>query len=389
MSQRDLLITGGTVYTPTETIHSGHLRIAGGKIKAIRKGRPGQAPSSLRILDASGRLVLPGFIDIHVNGGGGSITLDGTLDALRSIAGAHVKFGTTAMLPAVMSTDDETLRRAVSAIAEAAEKGTGGANVLGAHLEGPFLNPSRRGIHQKEFLRSPSIEYFDEIYDLARGRLRVIALAPELDNGISLTRHATRRGVVVSLAHSDADYQQTRAAIGSGMKLCDHIFNAMPPLTHRAPGPVGAFLASRDTYVEMIADGFHVHPAVMEMVIKTKGTDRVILATDAMPPAGTAMKKFSISETQFDVKGNSCFAPDGRFAGTALTMNKAVKVILDSTSTSLADALKLASLNPAKLLGIDPTKGSLEVGKDGDVVVADADLNVHATVIGGTIVYQT
>jgi len=388
MSQRGLLITGGTVCTPYETVHDGYLLVENGRIREIGKGKPPITRRLSQTLDANGKLVLPGFIDIHVNGGGGSITLDGTLEAIRSMAGAHAKFGTTAMLPAVISIDDATLRKAVSAIAEASEKGTRGADVLGVHLEGPFLSPARRGIHQKEFLRSPSREYFDAIYELARGKLRIVALAPELDGAMDLTRHASALGVIVSLAHSGADYQQTREAIESGLRLCDHIFNAMPPLMHRAPGPVGAFLTSRDTYVEMIADGCHVHPAVMEMVIKTKGTDRVILVTDAMPPAGTSMKKFSISETQFDVKGNSCFAPDGRFAGTALTMNKAVKVILDSTSTSLADALKLASLNPAKLLGIDPTKGSLEVGKDGDVVVADADLNVHATVIGGTIVYQ-
>jgi len=388
MSQRDLLITGGTVYTPQETVHDGYLLVENGRIREIGKGIPPITPRPSQTFDAKGKLVLPGFIDIHVNGGGGSISLDGTVEAMRSMAVAHAKFGTTAMLPAVISIDDATLRKVMSAIAEVSEKGTGGANVLGVHLEGPFLNRSRRGIHRKEFLRSPSTEYFDEIYELARGKLRVIALAPELDGAMDLTRHASRLGVIVALAHSDADYQQTLEAIESGLRLCDHIFNAMPPLMHRAPGPVGAFLTSRDTYVEMIADGFHVHPAVMDMVIRTKGTDRVILVTDAMPPAGTSMTSFSMLGTRFDVKGNSCFAPDGRLAGTALTMNNAVKLIVDSTSTSLADALKLASLNPATLLGIDSRKGSLEVGKDGDVVVADADLKVHATVVAGTVVYQ-
>jgi len=388
MSQRDLLITGGTVYTPQETVHDGYLLVENGRIREIGKGIPPITPRPSQTFDAKGKLVLPGFIDIHVNGGGGSISLDGTVEAMRSMAVAHAKFGTTAMLPAVISIDDATLRKVMSAIAEVSEKGTGGANVLGVHLEGPFLNRSRRGIHRKEFLRSPSTEYFDEIYELARGKLRVIALAPELDGAMDLTRHASRLGVIVALAHSDADYQQTLEAIESGLRLCDHIFNAMPPLMHRAPGPVGAFLTSRDTYVEMIADGFHVHPAVMDMVIRTKGTDRVILVTDAMPPAGTSVTSFSMLGTRFEVKGNSCFAPDGRLAGTALTMNNAVKLIVDSTSTSLADALKLASLNPATLLGIDSRKGSLEVGKDGDVVVADADLKVHATVVAGTVVYQ-
>ena len=388
MSQRDLLITGGTIHTPYEAVHDGYLLVEDGRIREIGEGKPPLVRRASETLDAGGKLVLPGFMDIHANGGGGSITLEGTLEAIRSIARAHAKFGTTAMLPAVISIDDATLRKAVSAIAEASDTATGGADILGVHLEGPFLSPARRGIHQKEFLRSPSTEYFDEIYELAKGKLRIIALAPELDGAMNLTKHASALGVIASLAHSDADYQQTLEAIESGLRLCDHIFNAMPPLMHRAPGPVGAFLTSRDTYVEMIADGFHVHPAVMDMVIRTKGTDRVILVTDAMPPAGTSMTSFSMLGTRFDVKGNSCFALDGRLAGTALTMNKAVKLIVDSTSTSLVDALKLASLNPARLLGIDGTKGSLEVGKDADIVVADPDLNVRATVVAGTLVYQ-
>lgn len=388
MSQGDLLIAGGTIYTPNHTLNDGYLLIEGGRIREIGKGRLSPTRRSSNILNVKGKLVLPGFIDIQVNGGGGCMTLDGTLDAIRGMAQAHARFGTTVMLPTVISADDECLSNAVSATAEAAEKGTGGANVLGVHLEGPFLNPERRGIHQKEFLRSPSIEYFEDIYELAKGKLRVIALAPELDGAIDLIRHASGRGVIVSLAHSDADCQKTREAIDSGLRLCDHIFNAMPPLMHRAPGPVGAFLTSGHTYVEMIADGYHVHPAVMEIVIRSKGVDRVILVTDAMPPAGTSMTSFSIGATRFAVRGSSCFAPDGRLAGTALTMNRAVKSIVESTSTSLSDAVRMASLNPAKLLGIDQAKGSLEVGKDGDVVVTDVDLNVHATVIGGTIVHQ-
>jgi len=176
MSQHELLITGGTVYAAAETIHEGYLHIVGGRIEEIGTGKPRPARRASRMLDASGKLLFPGFIDIHVNGGGGSITLDATLEAIRSIAQAHAKFGTTAMLPAVISTDEATLRRAVPVIGEAVEKGTGGAHVLGVHLEGPFLNPSRRGVHKREFLRCPSIEYFDQMYDLARGRLRVIGL---------------------------------------------------------------------------------------------------------------------------------------------------------------------------------------------------------------------
>lgn len=388
MKQRNLLITNGTIYTPMEAIQQGYILISGGKIQAVGKGKPPRPDASTIVLEARGKLVLPGFIDIHVNGGGGSLTIDGTVDAIQNIAQAHAKFGTTAMLPTTISADDETLSNAVSAIAQAAENPTGGASILGIHLEGPFLNPAKGGAHRKEFLKSPSVEYFTTLYKRAKGEIRILALAPELDGAIDLVKHVRQRGILVSLAHSDADYQKTREAIDAGLQLCAHIFNAMPPLTHRAPGPIGAFLTIENTFVELISDGFHVHPAVMDLVIRAKGADRVILVTDAVNPAGTSMTAFTILGTQLEVRGNSCFAPDGSLAGSALTMNKAVKVIADTTTTSLADAVRMATLTPARLLGIDKDKGSLEVGKDADVVIADPDLNVFTTIVQGLVVHQ-
>lgn len=388
MLQQDLVILNGTIHTPSESIQGGYLLVTSGRIQAIGEGKPQHIPGSAMCLDVNGKLVLPGFIDIHVNGGGGSLAMDGTVNAIQAMAEAHAKFGTTAILPTTISADDGILARAVSAIAEVANQSYGGASILGVHLEGPFLNPVKAGAHRREFLKLPSVEYFDKLYKMAKGRLRIIALAPELDGAIQLITHAQQRHVIVSLAHSDADYTKTREAIDAGMQLCAHLFNAMPPLTHRAPGPIGAFLTSKHTFVELIADGFHVHPAVMEVVIRSKGPEKVILVTDAVTPAGTSMTTFHIFGTQLEVKGNSCFAPDGNLAGSALTMNKAVKTIVDSTHTTLTDALKMASLNPARLLGIDKMKGTLEVGKDADIVIADDDLSIHATIVGGAIVHQ-
>lgn len=388
MVQRNLLITNGTIYTPTEIVQDGYLLVANGKIQSIGKRKPQHISNSTMSLDAKGRLVLPGFVDLHVNGGGGRLAMDGTAEAIHNMAQAHAKFGTTALLPTTISADDRTLSDAVSAIAEAASQPTVGSSILGVHLEGPFLNPNKGGAHRKEFLKLPSLEYFDKLYELAKGHLRIIALAPELDGAIPLIKHARQHKVIISLAHSDADYSKTREAIDAGVQLCAHLFNAMPPLAHRAPGPIGAFLLSQDTFVELISDGFHVHPAVMEIVIKAKGTDRVVLVTDAVTPAGTSMTTFNIFGTQLEVRGNSCFTPDGSLAGSALTMNKAVKVIVDTTHTSLADALKMASLNPARLLGIDGTKGSLDIGKDADILIADANLDIYGTVVGGTLVYR-
>lgn len=388
MSKTNLLIINGVIHTLNGIIDHGHILITGGKIKAIGNGDLPSYDSSTEILDAKGKLVLPGFIDIHVNGGGGSLTIDGSLESIKNIAQAHSRFGTTAMIPTTISADEKILIESVSIIAEASEQFIGGASILGVHLEGPFLNPAKRGAHRKEFLRSPSKEYFDKLYNSAKGKIKILALAPELDMAFELIKHANQHGVIASLAHSEADYKKTREAIEAGLRLCAHIFNGMPPLTHRSPGPIGAFLTSKDTFVELISDGFHVHPAVMEIIIKAKGPDGVIIVTDAVTPAGTSMKTFNILGTQLIVRDNSCFTPDGNLAGSALTMNKAIKVIIDSTSTSFTDALKMASLNPAKLLDIDKKKGSLEIDKDGDVVIADSDLNVYTTIVEGNLVYH-
>jgi N-acetylglucosamine-6-phosphate deacetylase len=191
------------------------------------------------------------------------------------------------------------------------------------------------------------------------------------------------------LAHSDASYEQTCEAIWNGLRLCAHIFNAMPPLHHRNPGPIGAFLAPGNTYVELISDGQHLHPCVMDLLIKAKGKDGIILVTDAVTPAGTDMKRFRILGVELEVVGNTCYLPKGGLAGSALTMNKAVHVIATRTSTDLHTALQMASLNPARLLGIDKRKGSIEVGKDADFFIADDKLNVYTTVVEGRLVFDT
>ena len=312
---------------------------------------------------------------------------EGTPRAIQCMAQAHARFGTTAMLPTTISADDQTLASAIAAGAEATGSDTHGAEIIGLHLEGPFLNQAKGGAHRREFLRSPSVEIFDQMWDQAQGTLKIISLAPEMDGAARVIERACERNVIPALAHSDADYAQTFEAIGRGLRLCAHLFNAMPPLTHRSPGPIAAFLNSEHTFVELIADGFHVHPAAMEVAIRAKGVAGVILVTDAVTPAGTELKSFTIQGVQLEVRGKSCFTPDGNLAGSALTMNEAVRVVAAETATSLGDAVKMASINPARLLGIADKKGSLAVGKDADVVITDSSLNVLVTVVAGRAVY--
>lgn len=386
MSKEELMITDVKIFSPTGIIEKGYLHIADQKIEFIGEGEP----SNLKIqeLNCNGKLLLPGFIDIHVNGGGGSLSVDGTTEAIDKIAETHSKFGTTALLPTTISVDEETLKKTVSSIGHTAKKGNMGSKVLGVHLEGPFLNPSKGGAHNKKYLKDPSITYFDELYELSGGTIKILSLAPELDGSKDLISHCRKLGVIPSLAHSDANYQQTLDAIRNGLKLCSHIFNAMPPLHHRKPGPIGAFLNTENTFVELISDGQHLHPSVMNLLIRAKGENGIIIVTDAVTPAGTKMKKFEILGVELEVKGNTCYLPNGGLAGSALTMNKAVKVIATQTSISLDKALKMASLNPARLLGVDDQKGSIEVGKDADLVITDGDLNVYTTLVEGRIVYH-
>lgn len=387
MQNADLLLINGTIYEEDTIIDRGFVVISNGKIVDIGEGEPDYPNLSADIIDAKGNLVVPGFIDIHVNGGGGSLAIDGTYEAIYNMSKAHAKFGTTSIVPTTISTDKEKLLRTMVVISEAIEKPTGWANILGIHLEGPFLNPKKAGAHNINFLEDPSIERFEEICVASNHNVKILSLAPELEGAIDLIKYANEKKVITSLAHSDANYEITKKAVSEGLKLCAHIFNAMPPLHHREPGPAGVFLNDDSTFVEIISDGYHVHPAVMEVIIKSKTENNVILITDAVTPAGTSMTSFDILGVTLNVKGNSCFTPSGNLAGSALTLNKAIKVLVENTSISLESALRMASFNPAKLLKLDDKKGSIKVGKDADVVILDKEFNALNTIIGGKLVY--
>jgi len=387
MGNSDIVILNGKVYTPSGIITEGFLRIRDGSISEIGTATPEIIQQTEKVVDAEDNLVLPGFMDIHVNGGGGHMAIEATPEAMLSIAEAHARFGTTSMVLTTITTPTPTLSRVLEVVASLDQGESRGAEILGVHLEGPFINPERAGAHNRKYLRPPSREVFDALMDRSNGCLRMLSLAPELEGSMELIRHAVAAGVVVGLAHSNADYEVTLEAIDAGMTICAHLFNSMPPLAHRAPGPIGAFLSTPDTFVELISDGYHVHPAVMDLAIAAKGPDHVALVTDAVTPAGTDMMSFSIDGLELLVKGKSCFTSDGDLAGSALTMDDAVKVVSRQTRCSLEDTVRMASLSPATALGIESKKGSLEVGKDGDVVVATEDLRVITTIVGGRQVF--
>lgn len=382
---KKIAITNGNLYCEDHQFRKNLvLLIENGKIDAICEEKKADL-SSCEIINANENYVLPGFIDIHVNGGGGHLAIEGTNEAIINMTVAHALQGTTSIVPTTISCNHEQLKKCVSTVSDIMNTNTDRMNILGVHLEGPFISPKKAGAHKKEYLSSPSIDLFNELYDASKGCVRILSLAPELKNAMDIIECAIKRNVMVGLAHSEADYTTTCEAINKGMTLCTHIFNAMPPLSHREPGPVGAFMSSKGTFTEIIADGFHVHPAVIELIIKANSPGQTILVTDAVTPAGTDTKQFMIDGTFMNVKEYSCFTKEGMLGGSALTLNRAVDIVNKKTNIELENIIRMVTETPAVFLNVFDKKGSLSVGKDADIVVANADMDIMCSIVNGNV----
>lgn len=341
--------------------------------------------SDYEIVDAGENYILPGFIDVHVNGGGGHLAIEGTYEALVEMAMAHALQGTTSIVPTTISCEHGQLIKCMKMVSDIINNKEDNINILGIHLEGPFLNPQKAGAHKKQYLCNPSKSVLNSFYEAADGNIKILSLAPELENSEEIIRMALEKEIVVGLAHSEADYSQTCEAINNGMSLCTHIFNAMPPMTHRAPGPIGAFMTHPKTYTEIIADGYHVHPSVIEFVVKANGVDHTLLVTDAVSPAGTDIKNFLIDGMEMTVNGYSCFTKEGILGGSALTLNRAVEVMIKNTSIPFEQIIQMVTETPAKMLKIFDRKGSIEQGKDADIIIVNSNMDVKSSIVNGII----
>jgi N-acetylglucosamine-6-phosphate deacetylase len=339
---------------------------------------PGVAANAERLADDV--VLAPGFIDAQVNGGGGVLFNDSPdLPTLRRIVRAHRRFGTTALLPTLITDTDDKLRQAVATVAAALADGEPG--IAGLHLEGPFLNPARRGVHRAEFIRAPTDADIDFLCAEAPRPL-LLTLAPEIVSNETISR-LCRAGVTLSIGHSDATYEQARAALGSGARGFTHLFNAMPPPSGRAPGPVGAALDDPRAYAGIIADGHHVHPASLRIALRALMARRTMLVTDAMASVGAEMSSFVLQGRRIAVTDGRLTAEDGTLAGAHLDMASAVRNALALLGASLADALRMASATPADFLGIAGTRGRLLAGHAADMVAITDAIDVRAIWIAG------
>lgn len=374
-----ILVENGQVLTGETFLPAVRLAVDSGRIAALSAPAADDAPPDHRI-DLGGGWLLPGFIDTQVNGGGGTLfNEEPTIAGIATIAQAHARFGTTAFLPTLITDTVEAIARAIDAVAGAIAAGVPG--VMGIHMEGPFINPARKGIHAQSKIRKLDTAIVD-LLCRPRGFPVMLTLAPELASPDDIARLA-RAGVILSAGHSDATFEQASAAFDLGVRGVTHLFNAMPPLNHRTPGLAGAAMDDDRVWCGLIADGLHVAPSVIRLAVKAKGPERIMLVTDAMPPVGTGNGWFMLDGRRITVLDNRCTDQAGTLAGSNLDMASAVRNIIEYTGVDIASASRMASGSPAAFLGMAEERGTLAPDRHADFIVLGSDMQVAETWIGG------
>jgi N-acetylglucosamine-6-phosphate deacetylase len=378
----DLRLTGCLVLSDT-LVDPGVVLVAEGHIAWI--GPADVAPQIEARHTQTARGIVPGYIDLHVHGAGGGDFSDGTLESLERIRRLHALHGTTALCPTVLSGPPRATLRALEVIRAAAERDPGeGARVIGAHLEGPFLNPARAGAQPVEHLRPPDPVLLEEYLAAAGPALRIMTLAPELPGALDLIERLAELGVVVAMGHSQATYDQAMAAVAAGCRLATHTFNAMAGLHHREPGAVGAVLLSDEIVAEVIADLHHVGAPVLRLLWRVKGPRRVALVTDCTAALEAGSAPARLGGQALTVEDGAVRLGNGRLAGSVLTLDRAVRNAVREVGVPLIDAVAAASLVPARVLEV--TAG-LEAGNPADLLLLDEELRVETVIIAGRILY--
>ncbi len=366
----------------SDHIEEGSLLIEDGKITEIN---PSLKDYSGEIIDGNGLYASPGFIDIHIHGAGGYDTMDGTSEAINTIAKTICTHGTTSFLPTTMTCSKEDILEALNAIKDAKTNGTGGANVLGAHLEGPFINPSMIGAQNPNFIASPSIENFKAIVGNNIDAVTSITLAPEVEGAHELIRFLADNNIRVSMGHTKATYDEAIEGIKCGVCHSTHLFNAMTPLHHREAGVVGATFDS-DITTETISDGIHISFPSLRIAYSQKTTDKVMLITDAMMACCMPDGKYALGGQDVFVKDGAARLESGSLAGSILTLDKAIKNVYSNTNYELYEVVKMATLNPAKFCMVDDRKGLIKEGYDADLVIFDENIDIKKVIINGKVI---
>lgn len=333
-------------------------------------------------LDAGGRYLSPGFIDIHIHGCSGFDTMDDDENALSRISKSVLQTGVTSFLPTTMTMPFSKIEKAMERIRQTMGK-MDGAEILGCHMEGPFINDEYKGAQDKQYIIGPDLSRIVPYLDC----IKIITLAPEIEGSLALIKACKQHGIVVSIGHSNATYEQAIEAIAAGATHMSHTFNALPPLHHRYPGAIGAAMDS-EMVCELIADNLHVHPAMQRLFLKGKGFGNIILITDAMRASMLEDGQYDLGGQNVIVKNGEARLASGVIAGSVLALNQAVRNFVNNTGLELAKAIQLVTINPARQIGVADRKGSIEVGKHADMVIFDENLDIFAAVVQGNNLYR-
>jgi N-acetylglucosamine-6-phosphate deacetylase len=369
-------------FTPTTEIHDAGILIRDGVIEAIGSRDDLTVPQGAQEIQASGKIAVPGFIDVHIHGAGGHDVMEGTEEALSTVARTLAAHGTTSFVATTVTASPDSICGSAEGIAryitlqQQAEDNR--AQVLGVHFEVPFISPLRRGVHPTEWITLPSAALLQRFTEAAGGYAQILTIAPELLGAMPCIDAARKAGLVVAMGHTDATYEQARAAIAHGVRHAVHVYNAMRPFTHRDSGVIGAVLTSPDVTAELIADGVHVDETAMRILLQAKGAAGVILISDGISATGMPDGKYTLGTFEVTVASGVCRNAEGKLAGSTLTLDRALRNIVN-LGIPLPDALRMLTLNPATLLGIEFKKGSLRTGADADILLLDESLNVTQT----------
>jgi N-acetylglucosamine-6-phosphate deacetylase len=381
------VLVAGTLYEPREIGGPVALLLDERRVAGVSHDLESARRSADRVIDLSAWRVAPGYLDLHTHGFAGNDVSGGSTAELAAMASRLPSTGVTGFCPTIASSGPEQTLRQVERIASLRESAQArSAEVLGIRLEGPFISRAKKGAQLESAIRRPNIAELQRL--AARGPIRMLDFAPEEDADGALLRALLEQRIVACIGHTAASYSQAQAAIDAGARHCTHLFNAMPPLEHRAPGAAGALLTDSRATVEVIADGVHVHPAVLRLAVQARGPDAVALVTDALAGAGTGEDSFTFGDRQVSVRGGAARLADGTLAGSVLRMDQAVRNMVSLVGVSWSDAIRMATLTPARIAREADRKGHLRPGADADLVVLDASGEVEQTWRAGELVYS-
>ncbi|MGD8534905.1 MAG: N-acetylglucosamine-6-phosphate deacetylase [Candidatus Aminicenantes bacterium] len=356
------LIKNCDIHTPLRVIKNGSILIQGKKIAKVGQVDDSKIPQKTQIFDFKQKLAVPGFIDIHLHGGGGVDFLDSSPDSIVKALKIHLKNGTTSLLPSIMTTSHKHALDTIRAFIDIKRSIPDIPDIIGLNLEGPYISMEKSGAHRTQYIRKPSLIEVQEYIKASEGNIRIMTVAPEIEGMSDIIHFLSKQNVILSAGHTNANYEQTQQAVNSGVRLATHLFNAMRGIAHREPGAAGALLLNDDVYTEAVADGIHLHPSILELIARVKPIEKIILVTDAS-------KYYGISQ-------EASYTRDGKLLGSTTALSLALKNMTQFTGIPFDKILRMVTINPAKLLRVESQKGSIKRGCDADIIILDKEMNL-------------